>query len=63
MIRDLYLHTLQGMRDVFRQEHMDTQVESLDAAIWALQTQEQLKKERDAAMKLAAESGKDGKVN
>ena len=50
MNRDLYIHTLQGMRDVFAHEHMDTQVESLDVAIWAIETQEQLKQERDAAM-------------
>lgn len=70
MVRDLYLHTLQGIRDVFQHEHMDTQVESLDAAIWALQTQEQLIQERDAALaalqealKLAAERRKDGKTD
>lgn len=50
MNRDLYIHTLQGMRDVFAHEHMDTQVESLDVAIWAIETQEQLKQERDAAI-------------
>ena len=50
MNRDLYIHTLQGMRDVFAHEHMDTQVESLDVAIWAIETQEQLKQERDAAL-------------
>ena len=50
MNRDLYIHTLQGMRDVFAHEHMDTQVESLDVAIWAIETQEQLQKERDAVM-------------
>lgn len=50
MNRELYIHTLQGMRDVFAHEHMDTQVESLDVAIWAIETQEQLKQERDAAL-------------
>ena len=50
MNRDLYIHTLQGMRDVFAHEHMDTRVESLDVAIWAIETQEQLQKERDAVM-------------
>lgn len=39
MNRDLYIHTLQGMRDVFAHEHMDTQVEATEAAIQALQTQ------------------------
>ena len=63
MRRDLYIHTLSEIRDVFKHEHMDTQAESLDAAIWALQTQEELIKERDAALKLAAERGKDGKAD
>ena len=53
MNRDLYIHTLQGMRDVFAHEHMDTRVESLDVAIWAIETQEQLQKERDAALAMA----------
>ena len=39
MNRDLYIHTLQGMRDVFAHEHMDTQVEAIETAIQALQTQ------------------------
>ena len=37
MNRQLYIHTLHGMRDVFQAEHMDTQVEALDAAIEALE--------------------------
>lgn len=63
MTRDLLIHKLQMMRDVCKKDHLETETEALDAAIWALETQEQLKQERDAAMKLAAESGKDGKVN
>lgn len=37
MNRDLYIHTLQGMKDVFAAEHMDTQVEALEAAIHELE--------------------------
>lgn len=37
MNRQLYIHTLKGMRDVFQAEHMDTQVEALEAAIEALE--------------------------
>lgn len=36
MKRDLYIYTLRKMRDLFGQEHMDTQVEALEAAIQTL---------------------------
>lgn len=53
MTRDLLIHTLQMMRSVYRETDLETETEALDAAIWALQTQEQLMKERDAAMAMA----------
>lgn len=63
MNRELHVFNLRMLRDQYEAEHVDEIVETLDVAIWALQTQEQLKKERDAALKLAAEGRKDGKVN
>jgi len=69
MTRDLLMHKLQMMRDVCKKDHLETETEALDASIWALETQEELKQERDAALaalqealKLAAERGKDGKA-
>lgn len=55
MNRELYIHTLSQFRDECKRKHMDTETETFDAAIWALQTQEQLEQERDAALKIAAE--------
>ena len=70
MTRDLLIHTLQMMRSVYGETDLETETEALDAAIWALETQEELKKERDAAiaalheaLKLAAERRKDGKTD
>lgn len=70
MTRDLLIHTLQMMRSVYRETDLETETEALDAAIWALETQEELKQERDAAiaalheaLKLDAERRKDGKAD
>lgn len=50
MSRELHIFNLRLLRDQYEAEHVDEIVETIDVAIWALQTQEQLMKERDAAM-------------
>lgn len=66
MSRELHIFNLRMLRDQYEAEHFDEIVETIDVALWAIETQEQLKKERDAAiaalreaLKLAAERGKD----
>ena len=68
MNRALHVFNLRMLREQYESEHVDEIVETIDVALWAIETQEQLKKERDAALaalqealKLAAERGKDGK--
>ena len=53
MNRELYLHKLRQMRELCKADHLDTETEALDVAIWAIETQEQLQKERDAALAMA----------
>lgn len=53
MNRDLYIHKLRQMRELCKADHLDTETEALDVAIWAIETQEQLQKERDAALAMA----------
>ena len=69
MSRELHIFNLRMLRDQYEAENVDEIVETIDVALWAIETQEQLKKERDAAiaalheaLKLAAERGKDGKA-
>lgn len=50
MTTQLAVHELSMMRDLCKKDHMETQAEVLDCAIWAIQTQDILQKERDAAL-------------
>lgn len=53
MSRELHIFNLRMLREQYEAEHVDEIVETIDVAIWALQTQETLKKERDAALAMA----------
>lgn len=51
MTTQLTIKTLSAIREACRADHMDTETEALDLALWAIQTQDALRKERDAVIK------------